>query len=309
MSASLPNIQYRRIARLFEQGNRVWNSRPDVQKTFPDIRHWDYWFWLLWLGSQDYPEIADLIYPDPPSYLMQRVTGQITSRSFLESGLVDCRRMYLSMAGSRCDFGKGGHILDFGCGCGRILRLFSRYAGTCEFHGGDVDAGALDYCAKTLDFARFSVLQKSPPSAYPNEYFDGVYAYSVFSHLPERMHRLWLEDLFRIMRPGAILVLTVQGRRVIDLMVERRWKSDVPSSSDLLRELPKIEREGFAFYPYERLDFDDLQNREHFAKWDLKEYGSCFIMENYVRSQWTGLFEVVSWRAAPDGWQDYVVLR
>jgi len=334
MSARLPSIQYKRIAGLFEQAERIWTSRPDVQKAYPDICHWEFWYWLMWHGSREYSEIAELIYPDPPSHLMHRVVGQeATSRSFLESGLVDWRRLYLSLVEGGFNFDAGGRVLDFGCGCGRILRLFSRYAATCDLYGGDVDAEAVNYCASTLDFARFSVLGKLPPTSFPRESFDAVYAFSVFSHLPERVHRLWLEDLFRIMRPAGILVLTVQGRRVIEKMIARQLGGlsrlrfplplfrrviermiarfldyDIPSSKDLQRDLPEIERTGFAFYPYRQLKFDDFRNQQHFDEWDLETYGSCFIMESYIRKQWTDLFQVVSWHAAPDDWQDYVIL-
>jgi len=50
-------------------------------------------------------------------------------------------------------------------------------------------------------------------------------------------------------------------------------------------------------------------NQQHFDAWDLEEYGSTFILDSYFGAKWTDLFHVVSWHAAPDDWQDYVILR
>jgi len=50
-------------------------------------------------------------------------------------------------------------------------------------------------------------------------------------------------------------------------------------------------------------------NQQHFAAWDLEEYGSTFILDSYFGAKWTDLFHVVSWHAAPDDWQDYAILR
>lgn len=310
MPEGLPQTANERLSKLFREAERVRASRPDLVATFPDVRSWDYWFWFLWHGSREDPKLEALHYPSPPPYLMHRVVGEhITPRTFLDGGALDWRRIHLSLLEGGFDFARGGRVLDFGCGCGRILRNFARYAPICQLVGADVDAGAIEWCRANLDFAKFEALPVRPPSSFPDASFDAVYAFSVFSHLPEGSHRRWLEELHRITRPGAIVVLTVQGQRTIDKMIARRSPSDTPPHDVLQRELPRIDETGFAFYPYQRLQMHDERNQRHFDEWDLEQYGSTFILPKYFFERWRDLFHVVCWSQAPDDWQDYVILR
>jgi SAM-dependent methyltransferase len=204
---------------------------------------------------------------------------------------------------------RGGSVLDLGVGCGRILQYLAVYAKSCRLVGADVDEAAIAWCAKHLDFAAFQSLPRQPPSAFADGEFDAVYAFSVFSHLPEALHLRWLEEIARIARPGAAVVITVHGRHVIDEIVNRRRPHVTPSAQGLAAALPEIERRGFGFFPYRKLRFSDRENDRFFASWDLEEYGDTFILERYVRERWTKSFELVALHEAPDDWQDHVVLR
>ena len=42
-----------------------------------------------------------------------------------------------------------------------------------------------------------------PPLRFADGSFDIVYAYSVFSHLSERVQLRWVEEFARILRPGG----------------------------------------------------------------------------------------------------------
>jgi len=307
---SLPRPQQPRLRRLFAHAERLWRERPDVQVRIPDIRSWDFWFWFSWHGAEEHPEVRPHLLPAPDPYLIHRVVGEeATEQSFLQSGVWDWRRMYLTLAEGGFDFARGGRVLDFGCGCGRILRHFARYAATCEFSGTDVDDTAVAWRREHLEFATFETLPKRPPSPFPDGHFDAVFSFSVFSHLPERLHRAWLEDLHRVTKPGAVVVVTVQGMRVVEKMLARNLSHDVPNPADLRRDVDRIRETGFAFYPYVRLTYEDERNQEYYDRWDFDQYGSTFILDRYFRSRWGDLFHVVSSNPAPDDWQDYVVLR
>ena len=284
---------------------------PDLQESFPDVRLWDYWFWLVWHGSLDYPEIARLLYPEPPRRLMARVVGAETApRDFLQGGILDWRRVRQSLVEGGFDFERGGRVLDFGSGCGRILRHFARYAGTCEFSGADVDEEAVAWSREHLDFGTFEPLLDQPPSPFRSSRFAAVYAFSVFSHLPERLHRRWMEgSVNRITSPGAVVVLTVQGERVIEKLVSGAVPRDHPSAAELRRDSSRIRETGFAFDPYRKLAMVHKRNEVYFEGWDLEEYGSTFILPRYIAGHWDDLFHVVEWNSAPDDWQDYVILR
>jgi SAM-dependent methyltransferase len=165
------------------------------------------------------------------------------------------------------------------------------------------------WCREHLDYAGFRGITRRPPTPFADREFDAVYAFSVFSHLPEKLHLAWLAELARITRPGAALVLTVHGRHVIDEIVSGRRAHANPTPQALARANAELEQHGFAFFPYRELRFRDRENKRFFASWDLEEYGDTFVLERYVREHWTRWFEVVALHEAPDDWQDYVVLR
>ena len=308
--ARLPSHPHPRMDALFRVAERVYDARPDVRQRIPDVRSWEFWFWFSWFTRDEQPETQAAFPPLPPEFLIHRVVGEsATSRSFVDSGLWDWRRMTLSFQEAGFDLERGGPLLDFGCGCGRILRHFVRYSHARAVSGADVDEGAVAWCRENLPFATYEVLPKAPPSPFAPGTFDAVFAYSVFSHLPEKLHRAWIEDLHRITRPGAIVVLTVQGMRVIEKMIERKLPSDRPSAAELSRDLPRIRESGFAFYPYGHLGYTDERNQQFYDRWDMETYGSTFMLHTFFHRRWSDLFHVVSWNPAPDDWQDYVILR
>ena len=240
-----------------------------------------------------------LLYPYPGLSLAGRVIGhETTSQAFHRSGLVNWRRVdqCLQMAGFTFD--PGSTVLDFGCGCARLLRFFGLYAG-CQFHGADIDKDATRWSGKHVDFASFTQISSEPPTPYKSETFDAVYAYSVFSHLPERQHHEWLRELHRITRPGGVLVLTVQGTKVIERVLSGTENIGVPSPAELSSRLETISDDGFAFFPY---------NASLYPELPATTYGNTFILEPYIRHNWTRWFKLISHLAAPDGWQDFVVL-
>lgn len=204
---------------------------------------------------------------------------------------------------------RGGELLDFGCGCGRILRFFGLYIANWRLHGADVDAEAVKWCRKNLTFASFEKVPVFPKLPHSDTSFEAIYAFSVFSHLPESAQLAWLRELRRVAKPGCVLVLTVQGRRVLALARDGSRPDVMPNVVDRVLAADLAETEGFLFVPYGSAGAMDARNRRFFKKWDLDAYGSTFILEPYVRRVWGELFEVVNYIEAPDGWQDYVVLR
>jgi SAM-dependent methyltransferase len=173
----------------------------------------------------------------------------------------------------------------------------------------DVDAEAVDWCNDNIDFASFLTMPFEPPTSLLEATFDAVYANSVFSHLSEPRHLQWLEELHRITRPGAVLILTVQGERVIKAIADERRHGVVPDIDEFTRRIDELKERGFGFFPYRTLPRTAADSFGSLMKWDLTEYGSAFVLEPYVRRVWSQHFEVIAWHAAPEDWQDFVVLR
>jgi ubiquinone/menaquinone biosynthesis C-methylase UbiE len=114
-------------------------------------------------------------------------------------------------------------ILDFGCGCGRVLRHWKPPTGS-KLYGTDCNPELTAWCRRKLDrLAEFQTNKPAPPLKYEAEKFDLIYAVSVFTHLPEDLQYAWLDELARVLKPGGLLLLTFHGQsRLLDLEPEEQ---------------------------------------------------------------------------------------
>ncbi len=107
-------------------------------------------------------------------------------------------------------------ILDWGCGCGRVLRHWSRLPGTRVF-GCDINPRMVEWCAEHLRFAEVTVNDISPPLPYPDSTFDLVYAFSVVTHLSENLQHAWIRECFRVLKADGYLVISTLGEYYLSL--------------------------------------------------------------------------------------------
>jgi SAM-dependent methyltransferase len=101
-------------------------------------------------------------------------------------------------------------LLDWGCGCGRVLRHWAGLPGT-RVHGCDIDPKMVAWCDENLPFADVRVNALSPPLPYGDAGFELVYAFSVMTHLSEALQHSWLRELHRVLRPGGYLLFSTLG--------------------------------------------------------------------------------------------------
>jgi SAM-dependent methyltransferase len=148
--------------------------------------------------------------PVPPTRLIAQVAGSPDVRWFLEGGALALESMcdVLATNGRRVEELEA--ILDFGCGCGRVLRHWPGVSGAA-LYGTDYNAGLIAWCQAHLPFARVAVNALHPPLAYAAATFDLCYGLSVMTHLPEDLQHAWVDDLTRVLRPGGFLLLTTHG--------------------------------------------------------------------------------------------------
>jgi SAM-dependent methyltransferase len=105
-------------------------------------------------------------------------------------------------------------VLDFGCGCGRVIRHLAPLSGA-RFYGTDYNLRLVLWCRRNLPFAHFGLNGVRPPLPYPDRSFDFIYAFSVFTHLPEDLQRAWLFELGRVLAPGGHLLITTHGEAYV----------------------------------------------------------------------------------------------
>lgn len=161
--------------------------------------------------------------PIPPTRLIYLSTnGKVIGR-FLYGGKMCHDSIVYAVTKSGHQIENFGSILEFGCGCGRVIRYWKNYTGP-RVYGTDYNEDAIAWCKQHLGgIAEFNTNKLSPPLSYADGQFDFVYAISVFTHLTEELQYAWMNELRRILKPGGLLLISVLGdSRLSELADEER---------------------------------------------------------------------------------------
>lgn len=166
----------------------------------------------LAVGSRRGGAVAADGYPIPSARLIYTVAGPTSVERFLEMGKAGAATLQnvLKMKG----YALAGDVLDFGCGCGRVIRHLART--NAQLHGCDYNRWLVEWAHRNLTFADFARNQLRPPLPYPDASFDIVYAFSVFTHLTVENQAAWRDELARVLRHGGLLIPTFHGDAYAD---------------------------------------------------------------------------------------------
>jgi len=147
--------------------------------------------------------------PIPPLKLIFLVTDWYDIEKFLENGHNAFIYIKDTLSKNGIDIKNFKKILDFGCGCGRILRNWKNLENT-KFYGTDVNPRLISWCKKYLDFVDVKTNKFSSKLGYNDNQFDFIYSVSVFTHFNEELQSFWMDELIRILKPGGYLLLTLR---------------------------------------------------------------------------------------------------
>jgi SAM-dependent methyltransferase len=148
--------------------------------------------------------------PLPPAGLMVLVTGSADPDWYMQGGRLGAESIRETLGGAGVELNALRSILDFGCGCGRVIRHW-RSATAAELHGCDWNPRLVEWCRRNLPFAKFQLNTLEPRLDYADEQFEFAYALSVLTHTPEHLQQPWIDEFWRILRPGGHLLITTQG--------------------------------------------------------------------------------------------------
>ena len=162
--------------------------------------------------------------PAPPGEIVVLTQGHRDVEGYRNSIIPGVRNMlrYLSAAGIAVDGIR--RILDFGCGSGRLLTGWQLLPGENRaLVGCDSNAVLTDWARANLpDGIRIDHTSHEPPLPYGENEFDLAFAVSVLTHLRHRTQRLWAQELARIVRPGATLLVTAHGPLYVNVFAPGR---------------------------------------------------------------------------------------
>ena len=226
--------------------------------------------------------------PLPPAALRARVGLSSSRREFEAAGGLLARDLLAALAAAEppgAAVWTAGRWLDFGCGCGRVVRGLlrdGRIGRGVEIAGVDVDRPAVAWCRRHLP-GRFEAGAELPPLAFPDRSFDLIYAVSVFTHLDEPRQDAWLAETARLLRPGGLLLASTHPPAVLAA------QPDLAAA-----EQGDFERRGFLFLPGAgRFN----ENRTFHTLAYLREvWGRRLALEHHAPQGLAGFQDLSVWR-------------
>jgi SAM-dependent methyltransferase len=149
--------------------------------------------------------------PVPPLRIIELVAGTRDVEWYVSSGAraADCVRQTLQQ--SQINLEHSRRILDFGCGCGRVLYHLQALARASEIYGCDYNPILVAWAHKCVPLAKVQINALAPPLPYESGSFDLVYAFSTFTHWTVELQKEWIAELTRVLRPNGLLIFTTHG--------------------------------------------------------------------------------------------------
>jgi SAM-dependent methyltransferase len=239
--------------------------------------------------------------PLPPDRLIDRVTPGVRQQyakedraAFDASGQRSVREIEAVLAGVGRSLDEFPRILDFGCGCARVLRWMEPLSTGNDIHGCDIDELAISWAQDSLPFGTFVANDPLPPLPYADEHFDLVLNHSVFTHLDAEYQDLWLSELARVLKPGGLALLSVHGPTAFEAAEPQLRQANAEDPRSIL------ERDGILFVD------DDLWVGSSFPDF----YHTTYHAPWYIHAHWGTWFDIRAYMPHADlSFQDVVVVE
>lgn len=193
----------------------------------------------------------------PPEEYMFRVV-HTKNPHFFKVGSLKTFGEFMEVLTHCIDFSALTRVLDWGCGCGRLVNHFMAIRPDLEIIGCDIDPFAVEWSNKTYRTDAFSKVQPLPPTSYREGEFDLVYSYSVLTHLTRSAQEAWLREIFRITRPGGFFLATTHGDFALQFAQQTchpSWPSDGIIDSTIDDTLAGIAPKDYYRATYQRENF------------------------------------------------------
>ncbi len=157
-------------------------------------------------------------------------------------------------------------ILDWGCGPGRVIRhmpgLLNKGA---EVYGTDYNLNSINWCRTNLDGISFNHNTLKAELPYNDNFFDVVFGISIFTHLSEKMHYDWFEELYRILKPGGIMFFTTHGDVFLDKLTASEKEKYLKRELVVRGKVKEGHRTFTAYHPKDFMEqmFKKMKILEH----------------------------------------------
>lgn len=262
------------------RGRRARRAHPYLLSELNDQQ------WLQTLqASVDDTTVDGIEYPGFPDAQLQIGTVGSAGKGTIAEGFRFYSFVLEAARANGVDVGLKSRVLDFGVSWGRIIRCLLREVSPAGLFGVDTSDRFLSAAQQTGVPGDLRLIQPDGKLPFADNSFDVVYAYSVFTHLPEHIQNIWLAEIARTLRPGGIFVATAQPPRFLDFIREApqekvaksAWLQQLQSELSKKDDAPgELEQSGFVFLPTN----------------NGKTYGDMIMTEAYVKRVWGAKFTI-----------------
>lgn len=248
-----------------------------------------FWLWCFTEGYRENERLRALLPAFPPDEVQCRFTGASGDDTIREAF------SFYSLVKSLVTQHREKpveSVLEFGCGWGRIVRLFLHDVEPDRLRGVDCMPEAIEWSGSTNRYCRFELVNPLPPSELPAEAFDLIYSYSVFSHLSEDAHLAWLGEFKRVLKPGGLLIATTRPRDFILTCAKARRSGDQPDWAQGTVQAFKDTEDALARFDRGEYLYEPLGGG---GVLDSSFFGETCIPQKYVTDEWTKFFEFIGY--------------
>ena len=121
------------------------------------------------------------------------------------------------------------------------MRFFWKDVDSRNLYGVDVDPDVIESCRQAGVPGSLATIEPLGKLPFPDGYFDIVTAYSVFTHLPEHVHRHWLQEISRVTHRGGLAAFTLESERFLKFVRDEAPKGTSGWHAGLALFAPKID--------------------------------------------------------------------
>jgi len=300
--------RFAQLSEKYNNGNKLWENQMTINlpsKQFinlPDVSNHKHGLTYIKPGSLKLDKEIDRyiekdIFPLPATEDRENYAGARHFEYWL-SGLRDYLNIKNNLHRHCCYFDNNFSIYDMGCASGRVIRHFLCQERGLELWASDINSNHVEWVKKYLD-RDIKIFQNNSLPHLPMEdnYFNLIYAFSVFTHI-DAFEAAWLLELKRILKPGGFAYLTIHSDNTWAMM-----------------------RDGCAIPIYEALltnpDFSpdllksNLPKEKVVYRWTNENSYRANVFHDieYIKDTWGKYFEILEILRAGHFYQDVILLR
>ncbi len=203
---------------------------------------------------------------------------------FIETGFREINTLMYKLNSQKIDFSKN-KVLDFGCGIGRLSLPLSEHFENVV--GVDISKKMIDLADK-INFIgnriQYKCNQYDNLALFEKESFDFIYSNIVLQHCPPVIIQQYLNDFYRILKPGGLIVFQLPSH--LNTELENNSSKEIKAMNPLgyQAHLELLSSPPINLHPNEECFLKvAVKNKSNYL-WDIKKMGPIRLGNHWLNS-------------------------